>query len=97
MKAKAVFLRKLSDFRGVAKLYQLDPPMKDYDDKEHEFVIVSAAIAPYSGPETYVFPADANGNIISWGEMPASQRGTLSHKLVLTEAGYMIDEEKPDA
>ena len=80
-----------------------DDPVKEYeivsavvaDDpvKEYEYVIVSAVVADYSGAETYIFPADAEGNAESMFELPGSQRGTLSHVKVLNDAGYTVVDE----
>jgi hypothetical protein len=70
---------------GNQKLYKLDPPLD-----EHRFVVVSAAVAPYSGPETYIFPADERGNITDWLELDGSFRGALDHEKALAGAGYEI-------
>jgi len=39
-------------------------------------------------PECYIFPADADGNILNWAELPGSQKQTTSHTLVLTDMGF---------
>lgn len=89
---------RIKGFRGDARLYRLDPPLthNDYFDGEitHEYVVVSAANDPYSGPETYIFPADEKGNVTSWGELTGSQRGTLDHEAVLSDLGYTIQAEE---
>ena len=79
--------------------YLLDPPLPYTDwgadgtvELQAERVVVSAVVAMFSGPETYIFPADEDGEVASWGEIGASQRGTLSHEVVLEESGYMIVE-----
>lgn len=96
---KAYFVRDIAEWRSDAKLYRLSEPMADYkwhdDDpvKEYEYVIVSAVVADYSGAETYIFPADAEGNAESMLELPGSQRGTLSHVKVLNDAGYTVVDE----
>lgn len=66
-------IRNLTDFTGDAALYKLD------DDS---YVIVSATVVPYSGPETLVFPATADGEIADWGEIGGG-RGYLDHELAL--------------
>lgn len=95
----AKFIKKLSNFRGDARLYEVNPPVnfnEDYDTGEYKqstsYVVVSAAIAPFSGPETYIFPADKTGKIIDWLELNGSYQGGLDHKLALTNAGYEIIE-----
>lgn len=64
-----------------------------------EYLIVSAADVPYSGPETYVFPADANGKVVDRGELPGSFRGALDHARAiegfLAEAGERIMTRLP--
>lgn len=39
-----------------------------------DYYVVSSVVAPFSGFETLVFPADADGNVTSWGEV-AGGRG----------------------
>lgn len=89
MKKTATFVRKLAGYTGDAKLYQCDPPMKEHNEKEHEYVVVSATRA-MGRPETYVFPSNRNGSITDWAEMPASQGGVFDHWKILTDAGYEV-------
>ena len=46
-----------------------------------EYVVTSQAFE-YS-TENYAFPADENGKIIDWGELPGSQRGIPGHQTVI--------------
>jgi hypothetical protein len=83
----------LKDFRGSAALYQLSTPMvwegySDNDRQEFDYVVVSSAVVPFSGPETYIFGADKDGKVLNWSELPGSRRGSYSHADVLREAGY---------
>lgn len=78
-----VLIRQLP-FNGAAeqKLWHVDPPVKyqDYDTtKETEYVISSATDVPFSGPETYIFPANEKGEVIHWGELSGSYKGGLDH------------------
>ncbi len=75
----------LSGFYGDASLYRLDPPLEG-----SALVAVSATVAPYTGPETYIFPANSDGSVTDWGELPGSTRGTLSHVEALHGAGYEV-------
>lgn len=84
---------RLDGFTGDARLYKLEPPIeqKDWDGTlvaTHEFVVVSAVSVPFTGPETYIFPADAGGNVVDWGELDGSARGHMDHSLALSDAGY---------
>ena len=65
MKKAKLLKDGLDGFNGYAALYKLSPPLKwsDYDKKKHsaEYVVVSAAVVMFSGPETYIFKADKKG------------------------------------
>jgi hypothetical protein len=80
------------------RLYKLDPPISepDWEDEDvinqHEYVVVSAVVACIGGPETYIFPADENGEITDWGELKGSFQGALDHELALANAGYTVVE-----
>jgi hypothetical protein len=52
-----------------------------------EYFVVSSANIPFSGFETLVFPADAEGEITDWIEV-AGGRG-MSHQEAITELGGM--------
>lgn len=72
---------------GTKILWELCPPLEGFG-----LVITSAVDVPYSGPETYVFPANEEGEIISWAELVGSYKGKLDHKLALYYAGYSVSE-----
>jgi hypothetical protein len=74
----------LEGFNGHAALYRCDPKHEG-----HEFVVVSS-IDNHWGYETYLFPANDKGEVIDWMEMQGSQKGTQSHTVVWTVAGYVI-------
>lgn len=93
MSAVATKVKVLEAFMGDAALYALYPPMID-DDGSFEYVAVSA-VEVLGEPETYIFPADADGNVTSWGELHGSVRGTLSHGEALSGAGYEIAKVAP--
>jgi hypothetical protein len=73
------------------RIYKLDPPMADYFDNLTEYVLVSAATVPFSGPETFIFPCDADGEVDNWMEMDGSYIGGLNHEIALLNAGYTVD------
>lgn len=97
----AMFVKHLHDFHGDAALYRLEPPFLEHDWRTdhveddcrpglcpaHEYVVVSAVDAMYSGPETLVFPADSEGNVASWGDIGGG-RGYKDHSIALLGMGY---------
>jgi len=95
MKGKATLTKKMGGWTGDARMYRCDPPMPytGYDDKDNrialtaDFVIVSATYALYSGPQTYIFPADGN-DVTDWEELAGSFRGSIDHARALRNAGY---------
>lgn len=77
---------RLMKWESDARLYRLDPHPEGY-----EYVVVSAVMVPYGGgPETYIFRADAQGNVLDWSELEGSLRGSLDHAEALRGAGYGI-------
>lgn len=95
-KKTATFIKDLDDFTGTAKLYRCDPPMETepWDDEEEperfEFIVASAAVAFGTGPETYLFGANEDGEVVAWGELPGSYRGGLDHERAIENAGYEV-------
>lgn len=87
----------LPGFLGTAHLYELSEPVAfDYDwdtdtyKEDTNYVVVSAANVLYSGPETYIFPADKDGEVLSWAELSGSFRGAMDHAQALQNAGYEV-------
>ena len=87
------------EWRGDARWFRMEPPMTsgeyDFDSesevvKEYSDVILSAAMVLFTGPETYIFPANERGEIQSWIELDGSMRGTLDHNAVLSSIGYQV-------
>lgn len=94
MKATLIKVMPLLQHTGVKeqRVYRLDPPLKDYGGQNaHELVLTSAANVMFSGPETYIFPCDLEGEVTNWGELPGSKRGTLDCAGVLRDLGYEIE------
>lgn len=101
---KAYRLKRLTEWHSEAWLYRLEPPMEvagyDYvnDDSDkfvaithiYEYVIVSAVVADYTGPETYIFHADSDGKALDMLELDGSYRGGLDHAQALANAGYSV-------
>lgn len=69
---------------AVQALYKVEPPytVRNWNDEptcDASYIVVSAVNAMFSGPETYIFPAREDGEIIDWGELPGSYRGDYDH------------------
>ena len=93
----ATKIKDLEDFTGRAALFRLSQPVAyDYDwdteqyKSETEFVVVSATDVMFSGPETYIFPASEDGEIVNWSELDGSFKGALDHELALRNAGFEV-------
>lgn len=86
MKAYRTNLAEERPGPGIRQVhYRLDPPLNG-----HEFVVSSAETVSCSGPETYLFGADADGNITDWSELEGSYRGGLDCEQAIRNAGYEI-------
>jgi hypothetical protein len=97
----AKYIKRLQGWVSDARLYSLSEPIEwhTYNDEGEEetrtatHVVVSAVNAPYSGPETYIFPAMDTGKTLNMLELSGSFRGELNHALALKNAGYDIEGE----
>ena len=47
---------------------------------EQHYVVTSGAFPFGSGPETYVFRSDSDGEVTEWGELPGSFKGSVDHE-----------------
>jgi hypothetical protein len=81
----AIEVKQLDGWMGDARLFRLsgNGPLP-------EFVVVSATVVMYTGPETYIFASDADGRVEDFMELDGSYRGGLSHAKALKGAGYGI-------
>ena len=80
------------DFTGTAKLFRLSDSVKFIDvDKwrKTKFVIVSSIknAFDHGGAETFIFPSNAEGEVLSWRELQGSTRGFITHEQALFELG----------
>ena len=55
-----------------------------------KFVVVSAAMVPFSGPEVFIFPSDEDGKILDWMELDGSLKGTMIHEDAIANAGWKV-------
>lgn len=79
---------------GEVRHWKLSEPVAygwgDEPDGHTEFVVTSAADVMMSGPEAYIFPADADGKVIDWGEMEGSGKGDHDHEAAIRRAGWEV-------
>ena len=75
----AKFIKDVScKFKGDMRLYEVEPPMKydhwhgDSETTERCSKVVVSAVHTWSGPETYIFAADDEGNVLDWSELHGS-------------------------
>ena len=97
MTGTATYIKQIPGATGDMRLYRVEPPMKGEDRGDgpvpiFEQVAVSAAVVPFSGPETYIFGCDSEGENIDFMELDGSFRGGLDHAQALRNAGYEIKE-----
>lgn len=85
---KAMFIKKIKIGAGDALLYKLSDPIKLGDNSVLD-VVVSATTSPIGGPRATVFPANNNGDIVSF-ESIGEAKGTLDHEIPLINLGYEI-------
>lgn len=80
---------KITEMGSIAKqkLYKLNVPHEGFD-----YVLVSSVLTPISGPETFIFGANSEGEIKNWMELTGSYVGGLEHETALNGAGYEIEE-----
>ena len=85
-------VKKMDGFRGNADLYELSHPVTFFSWKEDGDVntkfVVASSIDNEIGTETYLFPSNESGEILSFSELEGSSRGIVSHEYVLNGAGY---------
>lgn len=84
MTKTATLIRHLEGWRGNARLYKLSVPLGGF-----AYVVVSTAYDPSRGMwETFIFPALADGEVVSYIELPGSYQGGREHGKALGGAGY---------
>lgn len=95
MTKTATFISTKTSASGAEqRLYRVYPPAQynDFgpDEQQTDYVIVSAVYVPMSGPETYIFAANEEGEVIDWIELSGSFRGDYDHERALKQAGYEV-------
>ena len=94
MKTATLLKTQESEVGADQRVYRLDPPHVETDwhgvEHTHDIVVVSAVYAPFSGPETYIFPGQSDGEITDFGKLAGSYRGGLDHEEALRGMGYEV-------
>jgi len=90
----ATLMGKKSSMDGVVQRrhYRLSEPIVFHgtagrDSSDHVIVFAATVLGE---PETYIFAADASGDITCWVECDGSFRGALDHDEALRRAGYEV-------
>ena len=99
-------------WRGNVQVYKLSEPvtvehtLSEYNDETNEYegerefdhLVISAAVVMITGPEVYIFPANAEsvaeGDALEFLELPGSLRGTLSHQEAISGFLEYINKER---
>ena len=93
----ATKVRDITDMRGEASLYRLDPPLEDgttlviasaVDLTSAVHALDSAFGNSYRRSETMVFPASDGGGVSDWGELEMVP--WKSHSDALKALGYEV-------
>jgi hypothetical protein len=78
---RATKMRDLDGFTGDTALYQLSEEYLVRPGLSVRHVVVSCV--EILGQDTYLFPANAAGEVLSWVELPGSFSGGLDHNVAI--------------
>ena len=70
------------------------PPPMEGEEGPIKYVVASAALTMFTGPETLVFQADEEGNVTDWKDLDGSSRGHLDCDQAIRDAGYELVENR---
>lgn len=72
----------VKDVTRTRKLWRVSSPFSytGHDDTYTGEYVITSAVSVLGKPETYIFPADKNGNIVGWSELCGSFKGDLNHQ-----------------
>lgn len=86
MPRTATFVKDVSHkFAGTAHLYRVET------EDGYDYVVSSGVNTMFSGPETYLFLADEDGNVLDWMELDGSFRGAIDPEAAVRNAGYELN------
>lgn len=78
------------NWTGEAVLWRLSEEIATDEGIATKYVVSSATVAMFSGPETYIFPADEHGNVLNWLDLDGSYKGGLDHEEAIRRAGWQV-------
>lgn len=86
---KATFVKEADGFKEYAELFRLER-LKKENGVTFGFIVVSPIKKAFDTqrPETYIFPADPNGEVLSWEELKGSFQGAMDISKALRDGGY---------
>jgi hypothetical protein len=90
---KATFVKKADGFKEHAELFRLER-QKTENGVRFQFIVVSIVNMAFDTlrPETYIFPANSYGDVLSWGELKGSFQGAMDISKALRDGGYEVVE-----
>lgn len=80
----------LPGYNGHAALYRVNPPLKGWDGDDSYSLVVLSTAEVLGRHETYIFPADKDGQVTDWLELQGSQKDVTSHQQIFANAGYTV-------
>jgi hypothetical protein len=87
----AKFIEDLPSINGTKKLWELDEALYVEDLNDYTNYVITSAIYVGGDAETFIFPADDNGSIINYLELPGSIMGEEDHYAAIERAGWIVD------
>jgi hypothetical protein len=98
MKTYKLIKDNLTNFRGHAALYEVNPPMDasvynretgKMETKKSKYVVASGITADdHGGAETFLFLSNSKGEVEHWTELAGSDRGVKLHSAIFESIGY---------
>ena len=83
-------IKDLDDFKGSAALYKLSEEVNFYNSTRMELYTRYVVVSAIEGfvTETYIFPSNNCGEVLSWCELSGSYSGGTLHETALNGLGF---------
>jgi hypothetical protein len=86
----ATFIKSINRIHGASQeLFKMEPPIEHYNGLFFDHVMVSG-IYVLGEPETFIFGASEDGEVLDWIEMDGSFKGAINIARALNDAGYEV-------